>query len=277
MSREQLVEKAATVLAEHRWKSMGVSSVQCECGEILYGDGSMTFFPADEAFRRHIAETVLDALEPRERIAELEAELDRTKRGAQTLGKIIDRQINDLLHWAGMDDQIGLDDPDQQTAWERVAAMPGRIRELEEVLAGADHTSAKYYRRMRDAERQLSPRRYIGSANDARSARPAWTMPSPTTTSRTASGAGSASAPSGSCDGSTAPPPTSPAVSASASWRRYEHRHGAEGAAPGPVPGVRAGRDQPDPAPDGSGDHRRLSLPGRSRLADQMGTGEDTV
>lgn len=54
-------------------------------------------------------------------VDQLERELDRTKRGARTLGEIIDRQITDLLRWAGMEDQIGLDDPDQQTAWERVA------------------------------------------------------------------------------------------------------------------------------------------------------------
>lgn len=50
------------VLDIHRWKSMGVSSVQCECGEILYGDGSLTQFPADEAFRAHVAAEIARAI-----------------------------------------------------------------------------------------------------------------------------------------------------------------------------------------------------------------------
>lgn len=55
------------VLDAHRWKSMGVSSVECECGQILYGQGDdepLTQFPADEAFRRHVAAEVLRAFRP---------------------------------------------------------------------------------------------------------------------------------------------------------------------------------------------------------------------
>lgn len=51
-----LLESMAAVLALHRWKTMGVASVECECGDILQGDGSLTRFPADEAFRNHVAE-----------------------------------------------------------------------------------------------------------------------------------------------------------------------------------------------------------------------------
>lgn len=61
--------------------------------------------------------------------------LAREKRGAKMLGEIVERQIEDMLRWAGMEDQIGTDDPDQQLAWERCAEMPGRIAELEEEVA----------------------------------------------------------------------------------------------------------------------------------------------
>lgn len=60
---------------------------------------------------------------------------ERTKRGAKTLGEIVERQIEDTLRWSGMEDQIGTDDPDQQLAWERCAEMPGRIAALEAELA----------------------------------------------------------------------------------------------------------------------------------------------
>lgn len=76
--------------------------------------------------------------------AEVRAEsaeaLDRAKRGAKTLGEIVERQVEDTLRWAGMEDQIGTDDPDQQLAWELCAEMPGKIAALEaelvEVRAG---------------------------------------------------------------------------------------------------------------------------------------------
>lgn len=55
-------EKIMQVMDVHRWKSMGVSSVQCECGEVCYGDESLTQFPADEAFRRHVADEVMKAI-----------------------------------------------------------------------------------------------------------------------------------------------------------------------------------------------------------------------
>ena len=55
-------EKIMAVMDEHRWKSMGVSSVQCECGQVCYGDESLTQFPADEAFRRHVAAEVMRAI-----------------------------------------------------------------------------------------------------------------------------------------------------------------------------------------------------------------------
>lgn len=67
--------------------------------------------------------------------AESEEAHERTKRGAKTLGEIVVRQVEDMLRWAGMEDQIGTDDPDQQLAWERCAEMPGRIAELEAELA----------------------------------------------------------------------------------------------------------------------------------------------
>lgn len=59
------VQTVAEVLGVHRWKSMGVTSVKCECGEILYepdADVTLTSFPADKVFRTHIASAVLKAL-----------------------------------------------------------------------------------------------------------------------------------------------------------------------------------------------------------------------
>lgn len=53
------VESVAKVLDIHRWQTMGVTSVQCECGEIIHGDSSLTAFPADQAFREHIAQAIL--------------------------------------------------------------------------------------------------------------------------------------------------------------------------------------------------------------------------
>lgn len=64
MTAESAVQLAAGALNVHRWKSMGISSVECECGTILHGDDSLTRFPADDAFRRHIALAVLAAVEP---------------------------------------------------------------------------------------------------------------------------------------------------------------------------------------------------------------------
>ncbi|WP_217183394.1 hypothetical protein [Streptomyces sp. AC495_CC817] len=64
-------------------------------------------------------------------LKEAEAARDRAKRAAKTLGEIVERQVEDTLRWAGMDDQIGVEDPDQQLAWERCAEMPTRIKELE--------------------------------------------------------------------------------------------------------------------------------------------------
>jgi hypothetical protein len=56
--------------------------------------------------------------------------LEKAQRGARTLGEIVERQVEDTLRWAGMEDQIGLDDPDQQTAWELCAEMPDKIARL---------------------------------------------------------------------------------------------------------------------------------------------------
>lgn len=63
--RQPQIEQIMEVLNTHRWESMGVSSVSCECGEICYGDESLTQFPADEAFRRHVAEQVYSSEEGR--------------------------------------------------------------------------------------------------------------------------------------------------------------------------------------------------------------------
>jgi len=56
-----VITEVAEVLAVHRWKSMGLNTVECECGEILAGGMELTGFPADQAFREHLAQAVLNA------------------------------------------------------------------------------------------------------------------------------------------------------------------------------------------------------------------------
>lgn len=65
-----------------------------------------------------------------QRMREAEQERDRAKSGAHTLGEIVVRQVVDTLRWAGMEDQIGTNDPDQQLAWDLCAEMPGKITAL---------------------------------------------------------------------------------------------------------------------------------------------------
>lgn len=74
----QAVTAATEAIGAHRWKSMGTASVECECGEIIHGqsialgpsfdpDGpgyETAAFPADEAFRRHLATAALGAAAP---------------------------------------------------------------------------------------------------------------------------------------------------------------------------------------------------------------------
>lgn len=55
-------DKIMKVLDYHRWKTMRVDTVQCECGIILKGPDTLAEFPADEAFRRHLANEVKRAL-----------------------------------------------------------------------------------------------------------------------------------------------------------------------------------------------------------------------
>lgn len=53
----------ASVLDLHRWSSMGTGTVLCECGALIQGDGDLRGFPADKAFRHHIAAAVLANLD----------------------------------------------------------------------------------------------------------------------------------------------------------------------------------------------------------------------
>ena len=65
MTHDSAVTAAAEALNVHRWKSMGVSSVECECGAILTStEPPLTKFPADEVFRQHMAEAMLSAARP---------------------------------------------------------------------------------------------------------------------------------------------------------------------------------------------------------------------
>ena len=60
----EAITAAMAALATHRWKTMGVASVECECGVIISGQKDLTEFPADEAFRRHLAQALLEAAWP---------------------------------------------------------------------------------------------------------------------------------------------------------------------------------------------------------------------
>lgn len=57
-------ETVARALDRHRWKSMGVSSVECECGEVIHANDEepLAQFPADEAFRHHVGAEAVAAL-----------------------------------------------------------------------------------------------------------------------------------------------------------------------------------------------------------------------
>lgn len=59
IDKAALIEQAAELLSVHRWKSMGLNTVECECGAILSGGMELTGFPADQAFRDHIATATL--------------------------------------------------------------------------------------------------------------------------------------------------------------------------------------------------------------------------
>lgn len=62
---EGLTEAVMAALGIHRWKSMGLNSVECECGTVVSGT-SLTegAFPADEAFRRHLTGAMLGIAAP---------------------------------------------------------------------------------------------------------------------------------------------------------------------------------------------------------------------
>lgn len=92
--RDALVE----VLGAHRWKDMGIDWCSCECGAILRGDASLTGFPADNAFREHVADAILALMRPsglpftRERIrAELIDSLPPNPKSAIWVDGVLDR------------------------------------------------------------------------------------------------------------------------------------------------------------------------------------------
>ena len=71
---DEMVDAATQALGVHRWKTMGVNTVECECGEIiglpdaertgdLIEDSILQAFPADLAFRKHLARVALEAAE----------------------------------------------------------------------------------------------------------------------------------------------------------------------------------------------------------------------
>lgn len=60
---DSMVANAARALDVHRWKDMGIDWVSCECGarmENPYAD-PLTAFPADVAFRAHLARAAIRA------------------------------------------------------------------------------------------------------------------------------------------------------------------------------------------------------------------------
>lgn len=111
---EYTPEKVADLIAEARSRVHAHRELSRRMG----GQG----LKLSELYEDHAA--MADALEV------VSAERDRARSGAKTLGEIVERQVEDTLRWAGMEDQIGMDDPDQQLAWELCAEMPGKIATL---------------------------------------------------------------------------------------------------------------------------------------------------
>lgn len=74
-------EKVSEVLGEHRWKDMGIDWCSCECGEIMRGESLLTTFPADEAFRAHLAQRLAECFTPDEEASD--EYWSRTDPGAQ--------------------------------------------------------------------------------------------------------------------------------------------------------------------------------------------------
>jgi hypothetical protein len=69
------IASVVQVLDHHRWKTMGVDSVECECGAILTStEPPLTRFPADEVFRLHMAQFIVAALDIDLLTTQLEAE-----------------------------------------------------------------------------------------------------------------------------------------------------------------------------------------------------------
>ncbi|MBF6416928.1 WDGH domain-containing protein [Nocardia cyriacigeorgica] len=84
--------------------------------------------------QRHLEQVTGERDAARARIAELEAELEYTRRGAETLGGIVDRQCRDALKATGMHHLIGEDgDGDWGAVWERLAEMGAELNGLREV------------------------------------------------------------------------------------------------------------------------------------------------
>jgi hypothetical protein len=72
----------------------------------------------------------------RARVAELEAEVERLKRGGAELGRILDRTLRDALDASGRHDVIGDDgDGDWEVVWETLAELRPRAERAEAALA----------------------------------------------------------------------------------------------------------------------------------------------
>jgi len=58
------IEKVMAALDVHRWKRHNGNELECECGAVVTGEqpGEYYHSPLDEAFRRHIAQAVVEAL-----------------------------------------------------------------------------------------------------------------------------------------------------------------------------------------------------------------------
>jgi hypothetical protein len=79
-TEKRMVGQVVGALGVHRWKSMGVGTVECECGAVVTGEWP---HDSDEAFRWHLAHVVLDSLPfiaaARDLVPALLAEVERLR------------------------------------------------------------------------------------------------------------------------------------------------------------------------------------------------------
>jgi hypothetical protein len=142
---EEAYAAAAEALAVHRWKSMGVASAECECGTIVHGDADP--FPADEAFRAHLASEILQAAAPSLLAAEVSAH--RAEQDA------VHADLSQLLRVLGMGDHAR-PQSGHEVMLEAISEV-GKLRQSAEVIRADERDRfRRYARAMSDGDGSLA-------------------------------------------------------------------------------------------------------------------------